>query len=93
MTTIKVLVTQEDGMWIAVGLEHYLVGSGASPEEALRDLEQQFEMQEILDGSYGQVPFEMVPRAPEKYWALFATSRWQSHAHSSPYEGELRMAV
>jgi hypothetical protein len=69
---LKVLVTQEKGVWIAVGLEHFIVGQGASPDEALQDIEQQVEMKEILDRCYGQVPFALVPPAPDVYWEQFS---------------------
>jgi hypothetical protein len=93
MTTIKVLVTQENGVWVAIGLEHFMVGQGTSPDEALRDLEEQFEMKVAFDNSHSQVPFALVLPAPEKYWQLFEKARWQSQTSASPYEGELRMAV
>ena len=92
--TINVLVTQECGWWIAVGLEHFTVARGKTPIEAIRDLEVRFEGQEIFDQSHNQTPFSLVPRAPEEYWKLFETAPlrlvWQSETHP-PYEGELRM--
>jgi hypothetical protein len=90
---INVLVTQEKNQWIAVGLDHFIVGQGATPDEAIKDLEEQCEIQELYTVSVGQAPFELVPRAPQQFWDLFKNAAWQRQQSSSPYPGELRMSV
>jgi hypothetical protein len=96
MPTINIVVTRENGWWLAVGLEHFTAARGETPIEAVRDLEQQLEGQEVLDRSVGQEPFALVPPAPEEFWKLFDAApmklSWKSNATLYVNTGELRMA-
>jgi hypothetical protein len=95
MSAINIIITREEGLWLAVGLEHFTSARGETPIQAVRDLEEQLEGQELLDRSVGQEPFALVSPAPEHYWKLFEAAPmrlvWQSPNQLYLHTGELRM--
>ena len=77
---IRVLLFPGDleGVWLAVGLEHYIVSQGNSMEEAAKYffrsmLEEQVVAKEI--GGVKGSPFQHIPVAPRRYWKMYESAK------------------
>jgi predicted RNase H-like HicB family nuclease len=68
---LKVLVFPEEDGWVAVCLEHYVVGQGRGPERAIENLGRALAVHRQLDTDAEREPFADLPRAPETYWHRF----------------------
>jgi len=72
--TLKVLVVQEQGYWVAIGLEHDIVAQTKKLDDLEYELLRTLAMTEILrerhctDGIHGISP------APKQYWKLWEAS-------------------
>jgi hypothetical protein len=72
--SIRAVVFQENGRWIAQCLECDLCTSAGDRKELTRKLASQLRLQIILDLAKGNKPFQDLPRAPQKFWEMYASS-------------------
>jgi hypothetical protein len=72
--SIRAVVFQESGRWIAQCLEYDLCTSARDRRELTRKLVSQLRLQIILDLSKGNKPFHALPRAPQRFWDLYSSS-------------------
>ncbi len=72
--SIRAVVFQERGRWIAQCLEYDLCTSAGDRKELTRKLASQLRLQIMLDLAKGNEPFQSLPRAPQKFWDLYSSS-------------------
>ncbi|MFL6258989.1 MAG: hypothetical protein ACJ76Y_04685 [Thermoanaerobaculia bacterium] len=72
--SIRAVVFQESGRWIARCLEYDLCTSARDRRELTRKLVSQLRLQIIIDLSKGNKPFQGLPRAPQRFWDLYSSS-------------------
>jgi len=71
--SIRAVVFQEGGRWIAQCLEYDLCTSARSRRELTRALASQLRLQIILDLAKGNEPFQGLPRAPQRFWDMYSS--------------------
>ncbi len=72
--TIRAVVFEDRGRWLAQCLEYDLCTSAKDRKELIRKLTAQLRLQIALDRAKGREPFKALPRAPQKFWDLYLTS-------------------
>src|SRR5262245_26183641 len=70
--SIRAVVFQDSGWWIAQCLEYDLCTSAKSREELTRKLVAQLRLQIVLDLTRGKKPFQDLPRAPQRFWEMYS---------------------
>lgn len=73
--SIRAVVFQEGGRWVAQCLEYDLCTSAGDRRELTRKLASQLRLQMMLDLTKGNEPFQGLPRAPQKFWDLYSSSK------------------
>jgi hypothetical protein len=68
---LKVLIMNEDGMWVVLCLQFDIAAQGKSLGEAVEGLEHLLLAREYLDRRKGRAPFSTLSPAPKSYWELF----------------------
>lgn len=69
--TIRAVIYQARGRWIAQCLEHDLCTSAGNRSELTRKLSAQLRLQIMLDPGKGKSPFQDLPRAPKEFWDMY----------------------
>src|SRR5947209_10023256 len=72
--SIRAVVFQEGGRWIAQCLEYDLCTSAKDRRELTRKLSSQLRLQMMLDLAKGKRPFQDLPRAPRRFWEMYSSS-------------------
>lgn len=70
--SIRAVVFQDSGRWIAQCLEYDLCTSAKDRKELTRKLVSQLRLQIVLDLSRGKRPFQDFPRAPQRFWEMYS---------------------
>jgi hypothetical protein len=68
----RAVIFFDRGWWVAQCLEVDLCVSAKTRDALPKKLARQLRGQAILDASRGKRPFEMLPRAPEKFWRMYS---------------------
>lgn len=71
INTLRVVIFEDRGWWVAQCLEYDLCTSSKNLKDLPRQIASQLRLQVALDRRGGRRPFEGLPQAPEKYWALY----------------------
>lgn len=71
INTLRVVIFEDTGWWVAQCLEHDLCTSARSLDELPQQIASQLRLQVALDRKSGRPPFAGLPRAPQKYWDLY----------------------
>jgi hypothetical protein len=71
----KAVIFFDRGWWNAQCLEVDLCVSAKTLDALPKKLARQLRGQAALDVSRGKRPFEMLPRAPEKFWRMYSEAR------------------
>src|SRR6476660_9933769 len=88
--SIRAVVFQESGRWVAQCLEYDLCTSARDRRELTRKPASQLRLQIILDLAKGNEPFQSVPRAPQRFWDLYSSSTPQETVRvRGPWLGNL----
>lgn len=82
---LRVVVFQEEGLWVAQVLEHDINAQGASVEEAKRNLADVLLSSIALDMYLGKEPLCAIGPAPDWYWRLWVDERAET-VESAPGE-------
>jgi hypothetical protein len=69
--TLRVVVFEDRGWWVAQCLEYDLCTSSKNLKDLPRQIASQLRLQVALDRKSGRQPFAALPQAPEKYWDLY----------------------
>jgi len=72
--SIRAVVFQEGGRWIAQCLEYDLCTSAGDRRGLTRALAAQLRLQIMLDLAKGNEPFQDLPRAPQRFWEMYSSS-------------------
>lgn len=72
---LNVLIVPDGGAWSAQCLEYDLGGEGSSQIEALAAFGHSLLAQVTMDRALGLEPLARVPRAPQRYWAMYNDAR------------------
>lgn len=76
---LRVLVTRGslENTYLAICLDHYIVGQGNSEEEACRMFGATFAAEVAYGIAHGNIqdPLKGVPKAPQKYWKMFSAAQ------------------
>src|SRR5262249_7121067 len=72
--SIRAVVFQESGRWVAQCLEYDLCTSARNRKGLTCDLASQLRSQSILNLATGEKPFQGLPRAPQKFWEMYSVS-------------------
>ena len=71
---LSLLLFQRDHAWIAVSLEHFIVGQGSTVKEAIRHWMSDTAGQLLLDADAGEEMLFDTPPAPNEYWERYKAS-------------------
>jgi hypothetical protein len=71
----KAVIFSDRGWWVAQCLEVDLCVSAKTRDALPRMLVRQLRGQAALDVSRGKRPFEMLPKAPEKFWRMYSEAQ------------------
>jgi hypothetical protein len=72
--SIRAVVFQESGRWVAQCLEYDLCTSARDRKELTHKLASQLRLQMMLDLSKGNKPLQDLPRAPQRFWEMYSSS-------------------
>ena len=72
--SIRAVVFQDGGRWVAQCLEYDLCTSAKDRNELTSKLASQLRLQLMLDLTKGEKPFETLPRAPQRFWEMYSGS-------------------
>jgi len=72
--SIRAVVFQEGGRWLAQCLEYDLCTSAEDRQTLTRKLVSQLRLQIMLDLAKGNKPLQGLPRAPQRFWDLYSSS-------------------
>ena len=72
-TTLHFVLFEEEGAWVAMCLERYIGAQGSTKEEAMRGLQIVYRAELDLSLERTGQPFDDIPRAPEKFWGMYAS--------------------
>ena len=75
--TIRAVVFESRGWWVAQCLESDLCTSAKDRDELVRNLTAQVRLQISLDLAKGRQPFSSLPRAPQKFWDMYSAGSTQ----------------
>lgn len=67
---LDAVVFQDEGIWVGVFLEHYLVTQANTKAALLEELRRLVTAHIVISLENGQRPFKDLPRAPQRYWNL-----------------------
>jgi len=76
---VRVVIFQENGIWIAQGLEWDITGHGKTTDAALENFGHTLLGQAIVDIHHGEIPLAKTPEAPQ-----FCFRRWEE----AEYQGK-----
>lgn len=68
---IHVVVFEDRGWWVAQCLEYDLCTSSKNLADLPKKIASQLRLQVALDRKNGRLPFEGLPRSPQKFWDLY----------------------
>jgi hypothetical protein len=68
---VSVVLYQEDGVWIAQGLEYDITARGSDPVEASERFNQKIGAEFIMSMEIGEKPLSGVPKAPQEFWDMY----------------------
>jgi hypothetical protein len=71
---LRVLLFQRGDLWVAVSLEHFIVGQGTTIHEAMRHWMSDVLGQLLLDAEAGEDPLQDTPAAPAEYLERYQAS-------------------
>jgi hypothetical protein len=84
---ISVVLYQEDGLWIAQGLQHDITARGNNPVEASDRFNQKFGAELIMSMEIGEEkPLAGVPRAPKEFWDMYEAAKMRADVDESPIQ-------
>jgi hypothetical protein len=76
--SIRAVVYEDRGWWVAQCLEFDLGTSAKSRDALPRKLASQIQVQILADLAHGKQPFQDLPKAPKRFWAM--------HSRGTPIE-------
>ncbi len=78
---ISVVLYEDDGIWIAQGVEFDITARGTNPADAARQFDAQVGAELVMSLELGDKrPLAGVGPAPQKFWRMFRESK-ESMAH------------
>lgn len=72
---VSVILYQEDGVWIAQGLQYDITARGSDPVEASERFNQKFGAELIMSMEIGESPLSGVPQAPKEFWDMYESAK------------------
>jgi hypothetical protein len=81
---ISVVLYQENGVWIAQGLQHDITARGADPVEASERFNQKLGAEFIMSMEIGEAPLSGVPRAPQEFWDMYEAAKMKGFSVDTP---------
>lgn len=72
---VSVVLYQEDGIWIAQGLQFDITARGSDPVEASERFNQKIGAEFIMSMEIGEEPLAGVPRAPQEFWDMYEAAK------------------
>ena len=72
--TIRAVVFEDRGRWVAQCLEYDLCTSAEDRRELTRKLASQLRLQIMLDRVKGRSPFQGLSRAPQRFWDMYSAN-------------------
>lgn len=78
---VKILLINENGLWVAQCLDYDFAAQGKNMKEAMDSFARSFAGQICTELKYGKEPFEDFTKAPIEYWDMFDASEPLRTAH------------
>jgi hypothetical protein len=72
---VSVVLYQEDGVWIAQGLQYDITARGSDPVEASERFNQKIGAEFIMSMEIGEKPLSGVPKAPQEFWDMYEAAK------------------
>jgi hypothetical protein len=83
---VSVVLYQEDGIWIAQGLQYDITARGADPVEASERFNQKIGAEFIMSMEIGEEPLSGVPRAPQEFWDMYEAAKMRGTVEATPIQ-------
>lgn len=71
---IKAVIFKEGDWWVAQCLEHDIAAQAKTPKDLAYEIQRTLIGHLIISKQEGITPFQNIPKAPDRYWNLFANS-------------------
>lgn len=68
---IRAVLFQEEGWWVAQCLEYDIAAQARTQDDLLYELERILVGRIQISAAKGRQPFENLPKAPSRYWAMY----------------------
>lgn len=68
---IRAVLFQEEGWWVAQCLEYDIAAQSRTQDDLLYELERTLVGRILVSAAKGRQPFENLPKAPRRYWAMY----------------------
>lgn len=82
---LSVILYQEDGHWVAQGLEFDITAQGKSPPDAAKKFGCKVGAEIVMSLELGdEHPLCMLKPAPDHFWKMFEDSDMEVQAHTVP---------
>ena len=72
---VSVVIYQDDGVWIAQGLQYDITARGADPVDASERFNQKIGAEMVMSMDIGEPPLSGVPRAPKEFWDMYESAK------------------
>jgi hypothetical protein len=84
---VSVVLYQEDGVWIAQGLQYDITARGADPVEASEHFNQKFGAELIMSMEIGDDRLLAgIPRAPQEFWDMYESAKMKGTVEETPIQ-------
>lgn len=70
----KAVIFKEGDWWVGQCLEHDITAQAKTPKDLAYEIQRALIGHIVVSKQEGLQPFKNLPKAPEKYWELFANS-------------------
>lgn len=81
---VSVVLYQEDGLWIAQGLQYDITARGSDPVEASERFNQKIGAEFIMSMDIGEAPLAGVPKAPKEFWDMYESAKMRGFTLEAP---------
>ena len=68
---IRAVLFQEEGWWVAQCLEYDIAAQARTQDDLLYELKRILAGRILVSATKGRQPFENLPKAPLRYWAMY----------------------
>ena len=81
---VSVLLYEEEGFWIAQGMQFDITARGRSPTEASERFNDKFGAELVISTEVGEEPLAGVGPAPKEFWEMYKRAKMHATIDDAP---------